>query len=50
MITLYSRDENQRKNYIALIETSELKIKELSSDHLVKIVKTRKTSENSDIL
>ncbi|MDR0866773.1 MAG: helix-turn-helix domain-containing protein [Candidatus Symbiothrix sp.] len=50
LLALYLEDENQRKDYMALIETNELKIKELSSDHLVKIVKTWKTSENSDIL
>jgi transcriptional regulator with XRE-family HTH domain len=50
LLGLYLEDKNQRKDYMVLIETSELKIKELSSDHLVKIIKTWKKSENSDIL
>jgi predicted transcriptional regulator len=49
LLALYLEDENQRGDYIALIETNRLKMNELFSDDLIKVVKTWKVSENTDI-
>jgi hypothetical protein len=50
LLALYFEDEDLRKDYVVLIETNKLKMNELLSDSRIKIVKTWKISENSDIL
>jgi transcriptional regulator with XRE-family HTH domain len=50
LLALYWDNVKPERNYIAIIETNQLKINELSSDKRIKIVKAWKMSENPDIL
>jgi hypothetical protein len=49
-VSLYIVEEAPRCNSIVVLETNDTKLKELSSDEKVKIIKTWKVSENEDTL